>query len=341
MERREFFLGMGGATISISLAGCSSNNTTETEPSDDDTETEPSDDGTELRGPEEAVEHYDNAIDLLGRNGDEFREVRQQVVSDPESVSFDSTGIASRTSEARTQLDRAEAEDDGSLSDAIETLRRIASYQDTLTEYNENYLNLMRLLNTGLDEYFAGQYQPAIELLEDAQHQIGPTRSSLELIETELDEVRNAAERAETGDELIQRIIMADEDHTEIHIELTILEDLLPARIAEVEGDSSFDRGLDAFEEESYTDARSHFSDAESHFVTGKNRLESIAVEEVTVYIEQLIADTESLICEYEFSVDAADNFQQSANSMQNGDFEQAEQHWEDAQTNLSRIDTC
>lgn len=332
MERREFFLGMGGATISISLAGCGSDDTTGTEPSDDE---------TGPRGPGEAVEYYDDAIELLERNSDEFREVRQQMVSDPESVDFDATAVASRTSEARSQLDRAEAEDDGSLSDEIETLQRIASYQDTLTEYNEDYLTLTRLLNTGLDEYFAGQHRPAIELLEDAQRQIEPTRSSLDLVEAELNEVQNAAERAEMSDELIQSIIITDENNTEIQIELTILEDLLPARIAEVEGDLSFERGFDAFEEESYTNARSHFSDAESHFVTGKTRLDSIAVEEVTIYIEQLIADSESLICEYEFSVDAADNFQQSANSMQNGDFEQAEQHWEDAQTNLSRIDTC
>lgn len=332
MERRKFFLGMGGATISISLAGCSSDDTTETEPSDDE---------TGPRGPEEAVEHYDDAVELLERNGDDFREVRQQIVSDPENVGFDATAVASRTSEARTQLDRAEAGDDGSLSDEIETLQRIASYQDTLTDYNEDYLALIRLLNTGLDEYFAGQHRPAIELLEDAQRQIGPTRSSLELVEAELDEVRNAAEQAEMSDELIESIIITDEDNTEIHIELTILEDLIPARIAEIEGDLSFDRGLDAFEEESYTDARSHFSDAESHFVTGKTRLESIAVEEVTVYIEQLIADTKSLICEYEFSMDAADNLQQSVNAMQSGDLQLAEQYWEDAQTNLSRIDTC
>ena len=332
MGRREFLLGIGGATISVSLAGCSSDDTTGTEPPDDE---------TGPRGPEEAVEHYDDAVELLERNANEFRELRQQTVSGEENVDFDATAVALRTSEARTHLDRAEAEDDGSLSHEIEKLQRIASYQDTLTEYNEDYLSLSRLINTGLDEYVAGQHRPAIELLENAQRQIGSTISSLELVEAELDEVRNAAEQAELSDELMQNITTIDEDNAEAHTELTILEDLVPARIAEIKGDLSFDRGFDRFEEESYTDARSHFSDAESHFVTGKTRLESITVEEVTAYIERLIADTESLICEYEFSIDAADNFQQSANAMQNGDLQQAEQHWEHGQTNLSRMRTC
>lgn len=341
MDRRRFLLGIGGVTISTNLAGCSSDNTTETEPPNDETETELSDDEIGPRGPEQAVEHYNNAIELIEKNADEFREARQQMILDHERIDFDSTVIASRTSEIRTQLDRAEEEDDGSLSDEIKTLRRIASYQDTLAEVNDEYLKLTRLINTGLDEYFAGQHQSSIEVLEDARSQIEPTRSALETVTTELEEIQSVAEQAEMSDELIQESMLTTEENAETRVELTIVSDLVPARIEEVEGDLLFDQGFNEFENEDYTAARSDFSNAESHFITAKTRLESIDVEETTAYIQSIINDTESLICEYGFSVGAANDFQKAATAMQNGNFEQAEQHWENGSTNISRIDTC
>ncbi|GAB6880154.1 hypothetical protein JCM17823_24280 [Halorubrum gandharaense] len=337
MDRREYLAVTGGM---IAIAGCSGSSDEE-QSSNNISENESSNDANGLRGPEEAVEHYNDAIELLEKNSDEFEEVRQQLITDQEPPDFSATTIASRTSEIRSKLGRAKEYDDGSLSDAIEALRKMSSYQDKLAEYNEEYLKLVGLINNGMNEYRAGEHQSAIGVFENAQQQIEPTNSVFDSVVIELEAVQDTAEQAQMNDELIQEITMVEEDHDEIQTELTILSDLLPARIDEIRGDSLFIQGDESFENENYSDARSHYSDAESHFIAAKTRLESISVEEVTVYIQRLINDIEGLICDYEFSAAASDDLQKAANAMENGNFDEAEEHWENANSNLSSMDMC
>ncbi|WP_152418561.1 hypothetical protein [Halorubrum distributum] len=325
------------------LAGCSSDGQNQSEPSGDDSENESESVNSEQGpvGPADAVEHYDKAIELLGKNAEVFNEVRQELLLEGSTVEFSSSEVKSRTSEARSQLDSAEQDDDGSLSDHIDAMRVLASYQDSLADYNEEYLRLTSLVNTGVDEYFDGQHQSAIDILQEAQEQISPTRSSLEEVGEKLDEVLEAAEVADLSDQYKEEMLVAGDQFAEVQEELAWLNQIVPARIAEVEGDRAFELGTNAFDNEEYGTARSHYADSENHFVSAETHLDNLQVQEITSYIEELVSDAESLNCEYRHSSNASDEMVQASEAMENNQSEQANQHIEAANTQLSKIDTC
>lgn len=342
MDRRTF---VGHSTIIATsvLAGCASNDQDQTEPSEEGSETENESANGEQgpSAPEKAIEHYDKAVELLTKNAEVFGEVRQNLLLDRDIVDFSVTEITSRTSEARSRLDRAAQNDDGSLTDHIEAMRVVASYQDSLAEYNEEYIRLIELVDTGLDEYFAGRHQSGIDILQNAQEQIELTNSALEDVDEKIGEVQDAAEVAELNNQFREDILVATDQFAEAHEELTWLEQVIPARIAEIEGDQDFALGNDAFDNENYSNARTHYSDSERHFVSAETHLDNLQVREITPYIEELVRDTESLICEYKYSSDACDEMVQASEAIEDEDPEQANQHIETANTHLSKIDTC
>ena len=335
------------------LAGCSSSESSGTETTDEsvgnqttaeNSENKPtteSSDNDGARGPEDAVTFYNSALDLLEQNAEELDEARQELIETQDVPDFDATGINSRISEARRLLERAESSDDGSLSDEIEALRTITSYQETVVEYNEAYLSLVELIGTGLDEYNDGRHESAIEVLEDANQQIEPTNSLLEEVSEKLDETINSVEQSDIDDSTVEQLILLDEQNKETQIEITIMEHLIPARMNEIEGDLYFQQGYNAIENESYDDARSHFSNAWNLFDVGITELEKIDVNQNTAYIESLINNVSSLICEYEYSKDAADDLEKAVDAAQSGDSAEAEEYLDEADSNISKIDTC
>lgn len=340
MHRRTF-VGISTTVLSSTVAGCSSTIRDEDNPSADDSEEQPSNNGSGPVGPEDAVEHYDSAIELLDKNRADFEEVRQQLLLEEENIDFSASTIISRTTEARNKLDSAAREDDGSLEDEIETLRRVATYQETLADYNSEYLKLTRLINAGIDSYSESQYQPAIDSLESARQQIDPTRSALEDVDEKLDSVREAAEIAEMSDEFIESLLVAADDNAEIREELEWLEQIIPARLREIRGERAFESGTTAFENERYTAASSQYSDAETYFASAETELTQLDVEEVTRYIESLVDDSDRLSCRYGYMTNASEEMAKASQDIQNDNTIQADVHLENANSYLSKIGTC
>lgn len=341
-------------TLAIAgLAGCSSTESSETEATNgsagnqtaaENTENEPiteSPDEDDPRDPEDAVNYYNTALDLLEQNADELDEARQELIESQNLPDFDATSISSRISEARRLLKQAENSDDGSLSDEIEAVQTITSYQETTVEFNESYLKMVGLIGTGLDEFSDGRHESAIEVLNNAKQQIEPTNSLIKKVGEKLDEVKNAVEESDIDNSTAEQLILIDEQNKETQIEISVMEHLIPARTSEIEGDLYFEQGYSAIENESYDDAHSHFSSAEDLFNTAITELEKIDVDPVTVYIESLLNDVNSLICEYEYSESASDDFEKAARAAQNGDSGEAEMYLDDADSSLSKMDTC
>lgn len=136
-------------------------------------------------------------------------------------------------------------------------------------------------------------------------------------------------------------MLMASDDHAEIHEELDWLDRVLLARIDEVQGEKAFSSGNAAFEDERYGTARSQYSDAENHLVSAETQLENLDIEEDTEYLTSLVNDSDSLECEYGFVAAAADELAQASRAMQNGNRSQANRHLEQANTHFSMSGTC
>ena len=340
MNRRSF-ISVSAAIATVSFAGCISSDQNDGQPSDGDPGSQQSTDEEGPVGPEEAVKHYDNAIELLSKNTEEFDFARQQLLLENENVNFSASTIASRTDEVRRQLDRAALEDDGSLEDEIETLRRVASYQDSLAQYNQEYLNLIRYLNSGLDYYSEGQYQQGILTLQNAQQQVGTTKSSLDDVEEKLNAVLDAADSADMGDRFREGVLLVDDDHVEVREELHLLDQVIHARIDEIRGEQAFESATEQFEAERFGSARSQYSDAERYFVSAITQIEHLNIESDTAYLASLINDANALKCMYEFLADASNEMAQASQAMQNDNLKQAESHHESANNHLSMIGTC
>lgn len=299
--------------------------------------------GSESRpmGAEDAVEHYNTALELLERNTAEFDDVRQQVLLGETDVEFRASTITSRTDEARRQLDRAAENDDGSLDNEIETLRHMASYQDTLARFNEEYLKLTRLADTGVDALLAGQHQHAIDTFQTAHHQVETVKSSLTDVEAETDALIAAADSAQVGDEFRDELLRIVDDHAEGREELRWFEQMVSARIDETRGDQAFETGTAAFDDGHYGTARSEYSTAENYFVAAKTQLKNLDIDQTTNYLRSLANDTARLECEYGFWADAADELQQAAQAMENENPGRADKYLESADRHLSNTARC
>ncbi len=340
MNRRTF-VSVSATLATTAFAGCLSSDQDGSQSSDGESGDPQSNDESGPVAPEDAVEHYDRAVELLSKNGEKFDEVRQQMILGDGNIDFRVTTITSRTGEARSQLEKAAKEDDGSLEKEIETLRRVATYQDALAQYDEEYLKLSRLINTGLDYYSNGQYQQAITTLQNAKQQVEVTQSALDDVEEELNAIRDSSESADVGNELRDELLVAGDDNAEIREELRWFDQLVPARIDEIRGEQTLESATNAFEAGRYSSARSQYADAENYYVSAETQLNHLTIKEETEYLAGLVSDSDGLACRYGYLSDASDKMAQASQAMQNGNRSQANQHIESADTYLAMRDTC
>lgn len=337
MDRRTF-TGILATVTTTGIAGCLSEEQNDNESTNGGSSDQSSTTGTEA--PEDAIETYDQAIELLERNTTAFDDARQQILLNHEDVDFDSSAVQGRVDEAQVQLDLAAQHDDGSLNDEIETLRLVATYQESLAKYNDEYLQLVNRLGEGMDYYDEDRFQPAILTLEDAQDRIGPTRAALDDVDEKLELVLDDESEA-LEDIARDRLLLAAEDNAEIHQELNWLEQMIPGRIYEIKGTQAIESGTDAFENERFGIAHSEYSDAENYYLSAEVELNQLDIETTTSYIQSLVEDSNRLECEYQYVSEACNELAQASQAMQSNQRQKADDHISNADSHLANSGSC
>lgn len=311
--RREFLAAVGSVGA-VTIAGCSGDGD-----GGGDTPTEtptPSPTPTPTTPNEDAVEHYDAAIDLLSQNKETLDEWAASSF-EPDEVGT----LQNRVSTAREDLDAAEAAADssGDLVVQIDQARVVANFQGLILAYYEAvnvfFQGLSEASNFGdneLHQRAADTYAEAQTVLEDARTVIDDMGTMLEEIDNE---TLNEPGLAYTGEPL-DHIDLADrraidgaesyaKAYENIHLAFVQLE-----------------TGQEHYENEEFTEAREAWETGHERARDSKTAFEAVIDNDFSP--PNLRQDSINRIADTEIIIEAFGKFVEGAEEAEAGNFEEA-----------------
>lgn len=318
MKRRQY---LAAVTAGVTSAGCLDDSDSTTDPSTEEQQGNPEITEEKLIA---AYREIDSAFEELDAEVDDFDNSDQR-------ISFEASVIEAHLSEATSNLDEAEESSSSDYQQEIDTLRDVVDWVRTFTSAIENFANALDESQTAFTYWENERFQDSADSFGESNDYVSEAGDNLtsaeakaEGIDWEVFEDYNEIEQLELelAIEELQAINTDWDYFTRTYQEMALgFDDFFTAA-------TEFDNEQYSSAKDGFEQARSHFSSAVSISLNGEESASDVMVDEFI-----------GLTCLTESMRDAADHFVSASEAADNGQWNQAEEDINNAETAIDRCD--
>jgi len=313
MQRRQLLAILTGLGMST-VAGCSGGGNGGT-PTDTPTPT-PSPSPTPTTPNQEAVEHYESAIDALIQNRETLDEWAES------SFEADKVGsLQDRVSSAREELDAAAdaADQTGELIVKINQAKLVANFQELSLAYYEAVNVFFQVLSEASKLGDNELHQRAADTYSQGQGVLDDAREVIEDMGTVLEEIDNEAldePELEYSGEPLDHLDLADRRAIDGAVRYAIGYENIHLAFVELEA------GQEHYEDEEFAEAREAWETGQQRTEDSKSAFEATIDNDFTP--QNLRQDSIERLGDVETIIDAYDKFIEGAKEAEAGNLENA-----------------